>query len=81
MEKFIILCRYESWTEEGKNWCKWFVRDPKPRTLEESKQRIESLKASSAGTSRITKLKYEFKPISVKEYKKIKTSFWILTEW
>ena len=72
MEKFVILCRYESWTDKGKEWGKWYVRDPKPRTLKQTLQRIESLKASSAETVRITKLKYGFKTLSVKEYEKYK---------
>ncbi len=65
MEKFIILCRYESWTDNGKDWSKWFVRDHKPRTLSEAKKRVEILKSRSSETAKITKLGYEFKLIPV----------------
>ncbi len=62
MDKFIILCRYEHWDKYNrKTWCKWYVADSKPRTLEDVTRRIKSLKASSSQTTKITKLKYEFK--------------------
>ena len=67
MEKFIILSRYEHWDKNNKKtWCKWFVVDSKPRTLEEATKRIKDLKTSSAEITKETKLKHEYKTIPVK---------------
>ena len=60
MKKFIILCRYECWGENGKEWTKWFIVDSKPRSLEDAEKRITELKANSAHTAKITKLNYEY---------------------
>ena len=66
MGKFIILSRYEYWGKKGKTWCKWYVVDSKPRTLEEATKRIKDLKTSSAEITKVTKLKHEYKTIPVK---------------
>jgi len=61
MKKVVILCRYEYWGKRGKEWTKWFVVDSTPRSLEKATQRIAELKSDSTRTSKITKLKYEYK--------------------
>ena len=61
MKKFIIKCRYEHWTDFGKKWSEWYTVDSTPRSLEDATRRIAELKASSARTAKITKLKYEYK--------------------
>lgn len=63
--KYILQCRYETWTRTGKEWTKWFVlehSDDKDFLKEASKIRKETT------VNKKMKLKEEYRIIESSEY-------------
>lgn len=59
-EQYIVICRYEHMTTEGKQFTKWFVEDGTPRELDDAKQKIKKLKSDCKDIDNKTKLKHEY---------------------
>ena len=58
---YIIYCRYEYLSKDGKKFSKYFKLDKLYKTEEEVKNRIKELKSFSDITDKIVKLKREYK--------------------
>ena len=58
--KYCIYCRYETWTNLGKNFTKWFNTHKLFDSENEAKSEIKKMKAFTASCDKVTKLKHEF---------------------
>lgn len=71
MEKevyFVIECRYEVFTKQGKDFTKWFVYDSTKRTKDESETHIKEIQKNFGFIDTKTKLKHEYRLLSYTEY-------------
>lgn len=69
MEKqYIIECRYETWTSEGKKFIDWFVYNSSPVTEDEAKTIIKKTKDNFVFIDQKTKLKHEYRLKEYNEY-------------
>lgn len=71
MEKevyFVIECRYEIFTKQGKDFTKWFVYDSTKRTKDESETYIKEIQKDFGFIDTKTKLKHEYRLLSYTEY-------------
>lgn len=67
-DNFIIECRYEHWTKNGKEFCSWYVFDSTGYTEKEAKQKIEEQKKEFDYIDVKTKLKHEYRLTPYCEY-------------
>ena len=70
METFIIECRYETLTHEGKKFTNWFVYDSDQMSEQECNEKIKYIKETFEYIDKKTKLKHEFRLKSYEEYLK-----------
>ena len=63
--KYVIICRYECWTRNGKEFTEWFVYRRDPLTKLEAEKIIKEYKKNCSDIDKKTKLKHEF---ALKEY-------------
>lgn len=68
--KFIVECRYETWTSDGKQWSNWFISVQDPITEEEGKTYIKEAKKNCQEVDKKTKLKHEYRLKDYNEYLK-----------
>lgn len=69
-EKFVIICRYEHWTNSGKKFTNWFVYKRDPLTKKEAEEAIKQCKKNCSDIDSRTKLKHEFDIKDYNEYQK-----------
>ena len=65
---FIIECRYEIFTIEGKKFINWFVYDSTPRTETEALNKIKEIKKNLNFIDNKTKLSHEYRICEYQEY-------------
>ena len=64
-KKYVIMCRYEHWSNEGKVWTKWFVKNSTPYSKEEVQSIIKEINDNFAFIDKKTHLKHEY---NIKDY-------------
>lgn len=69
-KKFVIECRYEKWTNTGKEFSKWFIHESEPLTEDNAKKIIKEDKERFGYIDQKTKLKHEYRLKSYDEYLK-----------
>lgn len=69
-KKYIIICRYEHWSNSGKKFTNWFAYKHDPMTESEIKDAIKICKTNCADIDKRTKLKHEFATKDYDEYLK-----------
>lgn len=70
METFVIECRYETLTSEGKKFTDWFVCDSDKYDKDGALNRIKEFKENLDFIDKKTKLKHEYRLKSYKEHMK-----------
>lgn len=61
MEKhYIIIGRYEHWTNNGKVFTQWFPYNTNPMSIDEAKEKIKEMKQGFVFIDKKTKLKHEY---------------------
>lgn len=61
MEKrYIIIGRYEHWTNNGKVFTRWFPYNTNPMSIDEAKEKIKEMKQGFVFIDKKTKLKHEY---------------------
>ena len=68
MKQYIIECRYECWTPQGKQFTKWFNKVINPMTEQEAKDKIKEFKTNFEYVDKKTKLKHEYHLKDYQEY-------------
>ena len=66
--KFIIECRYEHWTQEGKVFCNWYAWQTTPMSENEANEYIKQYKKDFKFIDDKTKLKHEYRLKPLEEY-------------
>jgi len=66
--KFIIECRYEHWTSEGKVFCNWYAWQTTPMSENEANEYIKQYKKDFKFIDDKTKLKHEYRLKPLEEY-------------
>lgn len=64
-KKYIIMCRYERWGANGKEFTKWFAHVTTPMSKEDAEERIKQTKKDFGFIDQKTHLKHEY---VIKEY-------------
>ena len=70
MDKFVIECRYEIWTINGKKFNDWYVWHSAPVTEQEGNEIINNAKTEFEYIDKKTKLAHEYRLSSYNEYLK-----------
>jgi len=60
MQKYYIYCRYEFFSNEGKQFCNWFKASGAFDTEDLAKEGIKKIKETSKEIDKHTKLKHEY---------------------
>lgn len=58
--KYTVYTRYERWTANGKEFCKWYHNSNLFDTEDEAKESLNKLKETTKSIDKHTKLKHEF---------------------
>lgn len=66
--KFIIECRYERWSSEGKVFCDWYAWQTTPMSENEANEYIKQYKKDFKFIDDKTKLKHEYRLKPLEEY-------------
>lgn len=66
--KFITLCRYQHWTNEGKQWSGWYVYESSPKDENDEIKLIAKLKTEIKQLDMKSKLNHEYMMQLYEEY-------------
>ena len=68
MKQYLVECRYECRTPNGKEFTKWFVKGNTPMTEQEANDKIKEFKTNFEYIDKKTKLKHEYRLKDYQEY-------------